>query len=95
MAEGASVQQATGRVRVTFTQAMALLGPYIKDRLMEQVKSVWLIITYLILFQTLVLGISISNASAIAIGLALVVLGLTFFWKDLCLGSCHWGRLSA
>ena len=33
MTEGASVQQATGRVRVTFTQAMALLGPYIKDRL--------------------------------------------------------------
>ena len=93
MAQGASVQQATGKVRVTFSQAMGLLGPYVKDRLMEQVKSVWLIIAYLIVFQTLVLGISIADASLIALGVVLVVLGLTFFMEGLVLGLMPLGSI--
>ena len=45
-------QQASGKVKVSFSQGLKMIGPYVKDRLLEQVKAVWLIITYLFLFQT-------------------------------------------
>ena len=81
------------KIRLTFSQALALIGPYIKQRLMEQIKSVWLIILYLILFQTLVLGIPIAEATGIAFGIALVVVGLTFFMEGLLLGLMPLGEV--
>jgi hypothetical protein len=79
-------QQAVGKIKVSFGHAFGLLAPYVKDRVMGQVKSVWLIILYLIVFQIVVLGIKIADASIIAIGIALVVAGLTFFMEGLFLG---------
>ena len=79
-------QQAVGKIKVSFGQGFGLLAPYVKDRVMGQVKSVWLIILYLIVFQIVVLGIRIADASIIAIGIALVVAGLTFFMEGLFLG---------
>ena len=72
-------QQASGKVKVSFSQGLKMIGPYVQERLLEQVKAVWLIITYLFLFQTIVLGVAIGEASVIAGGIALVVVGLTFF----------------
>lgn len=72
---------------------MGLLVPYVRSRFMEQIKSVWLIILYLIVFQTLVLGIPIADASVIAVGLALVVVGLTFFMEGLLLGLMPLGEV--
>ncbi|MFH1350931.1 MAG: DUF1538 domain-containing protein [Pseudomonadota bacterium] len=86
-------QQASGKIKVSFSQAFGLLAPYIKDRVMGQVKSVWLIILYLIFFQTVILGIRIADASIIAIGIALVVAGLTFFMEGLFLGLMPLGEL--
>ncbi|MCB1320873.1 MAG: DUF1538 domain-containing protein, partial [Leptospiraceae bacterium] len=86
-------QQSTGKIKITFKESMGLLGPYVRDRLLAQIKSVWLIITYLILFQTLVLGIPIAEASVIALGIALVVAGLTFFMEGLFLGLMPLGEL--
>jgi hypothetical protein len=74
-------------------EALALLRPYVKNRLLTQVKSVWLIILYLILFQTLILNIRIFDASVIAVGIALVVLGLTIFMEGLFLGLMRLGSL--
>lgn len=93
MAEPLRVQQATGKVKVSFRQALGLLGPYVKQRVIEQIKSVALIILYLIFFQTLVLGLPIVDATVIAIGLALVIGGLTFFLEGLLLGLMPLGEV--
>lgn len=86
-------QQAAGKIKVSFTQALGLLAPYIKNRIMGQVKSVWLIILYLIFFQTVILGIRIADASIIAIGIGLVIAGLTLFMEGLFLGLMPLGEL--
>lgn len=83
---------ANGRIRVGFRQALGLLLPYVRERLTNQIKSVWLIIVYLILFQTLVLGIAIAEASLIAAGIGLVVVGLTLFMEGLLLGLMPLGE---
>ena len=82
-----------GKIKVSFGQALDLLGPYVRERFMGQVKSVWLIILYLIVFQTLVLGIPIAEASIIAVGLSLVIVGLTFFMEGLLLGLMPLGEV--
>lgn len=85
-------QQTTGRVKIGFRQALSLLVPYARARLLEQLKSVALIIVYLILFQTLVLGIAIAQGAVIAVGLALVIGGLAFFMEGLMLGLMPLGE---
>jgi len=87
------VQQTSGTVKITFTQGLKMVGPYARERFIDQIKSVWLIITYLILFQILVLGIPISEASTIALGIALVVVGLTFFMEGLVIGLMPLGNI--
>ena len=86
-------QQTSGMVKVTFSQGLKMVGPYAMDRFVAQVKSVWLIVTYLFLFQSLVLGVEISDASIIALGIALVVVGLTFFMEGLVLGLMPLGSI--
>lgn len=86
-------QQSAGKIKVSFRHALGLLGPYIKDRVLAQVKSVWLIILYLLFFQTVILGIRIADASIIAIGIGLVIAGLTFFMEGLFLGLMPLGEL--
>lgn len=77
---------------ITFREALGLIVPYVRAKIVEQVKSVALIILYLLFFQTLVLGIPIAEASIIAIGLSLVILGLTFFMEGLLLGLMPLGE---
>ena len=50
------------KIKIGTWQALALLLPYIKDRIISQIKSVWLIIFYLVFFQTIILRIAISEA---------------------------------
>lgn len=86
-------QQASGKVKVTFKQAMEMLFPYAKSRIVGQIKSVALIIVYLILFQTIILRMAIAEASIIAVGLALVIAGLAFFMEGLMLGLMPLGEV--
>ncbi len=79
-------QHATEKIKVSFREALSLLAHYVKDRVIGQIKSVWVIILYLIFFQTVILGIRIVDASIIAIGIGLVIVGLTFFMEGLILG---------
>ncbi len=86
-------QQSGGRIKVGFRQSMSMLYPYAKTRLLEQVKAVALVIIYLIFFQTVVLGIAIAQATLIAAGLALVIVGLAFFMEGLMLGLMPLGEI--
>lgn len=79
--------------KITLRQALGLIGPYVAQRFMGQLQSVWLIILYLILFQTLLLGVAIAEATVIALGLSLVVLGLMFFMEGLLLGLMPLGEV--
>jgi hypothetical protein len=57
------------RMKISFKQTFDILYPYAKSRVVDQVKGMALIIVYLVLFQTVVLGIGISQALTIALGL--------------------------
>jgi len=80
------------KIRLSFKQSLALVLPYAMRKVIEQFKALWLIVTYLILFQTLVLGIAITDASIITAGLTLALLGLTFFMEGLFLGLMPLGE---
>jgi hypothetical protein len=85
--------QAPARVKLPLKQVLDILGPYVRKRVVEQLKAVWLIVLYLIVFQTLLLGIPIFGATAIAVGVVLVVVGLTFFMEGLLLGLMPLGEM--
>jgi hypothetical protein len=87
------VSNKSERIHVSVRDALGLLIPYVKSRVLSQVKSIWLIILYLIFFQKVVLGISISGALVIACGIVLVVIGLTLFMEGLMLGLMPLGEL--
>lgn len=86
------MQQAAGKLKVGLGQALGLVLPYAGRRLLEQVRSVWLIIAYLFVFLWLVLKMPVDNAAAIAAGLVLVITGLTFFMEGLILGLMPLGE---
>lgn len=90
---GSAAGDAPARVKLTAGQVLGILGPYVRRRLLEQVKAVWLIVLYLIAFQTLILDIPIHGAAVVAVGIALVVVGLTFFMEGLLLGLMPLGEL--
>ncbi len=85
-------QQSGGRVKVPARQALGMLLPYMGSKVLEQIKSVWLIVLYLAVFQVFVLGIPIAQASVVTGGIALVILGLAFFMEGLFLGLMPLGE---
>lgn len=86
-------QQSGGRIKVGFRQGVNMVLPYAKMRMLEQVRAVALIMTYLLFFQTAVLGIPIADGAVIAVGLALVIGGLAFFMEGLMLGLMPLGEV--
>ncbi len=81
-----------GKIKVGLKYALGMLGPYIWTRVLDQVKSVCLIIVYLVLFQNIILGISVAHALVIAAGIGLVIVGLTLFMEGLVLGLMPLGE---
>lgn len=69
-----------------------MLVPYAKSKVLEQIKSVALIVAYLVLFQFVVLNIPVANAMVVALGIGVVVLGLAFFMEGLFLGLMPLGE---
>lgn len=69
-----------------FGVSLTMLFGYARTRIVGQIKSVAFIIIYLIVFQTLILGVPLANALSTAGGIALVVFGLAFFLEGLILG---------
>lgn len=80
------------RVKISFGQALKMLGPYAWSKVVEQIKTVALIVCYLVLFQLLVLGLPVADAFVVALGIGLVVFGLAFFLEGLFLGLMPLGE---
>ncbi len=81
------------RVKMNFRQSVELLYPYAKKRIIEQIKSISLIVLYLIFFQIFVLGLPVVKMPSIIGGIILVVLGLAFFMEGLVLGLMPLGEI--
>ena len=70
-----------------------LLAPYLNVRLIEQVKAVFPLAIYLILFQILILRQPVQEAVLITGGLGAVILGLMVFMEGLKLGLMPFGEV--
>jgi len=81
------------RLKLGFSGVLGILRPYIRSRFLEQLKSVWVIIAYLILFQVLILQLPIVYSLTIALGVLIVIIGLMFFLEGLMLGLMPLGEL--
>lgn len=86
-------EPALARVKIPFGQAMRMFGPYAGNKVVEQIRSVSLIVAYLVLFQLIVLGIPIANATVVALGIGVVILGLALFMEGLYLGLMPLGEI--
>ncbi len=75
-----------------FRDSLKILLPYIRENFIEQLKNIWFIIIYLMLFQTLILNLPIVYASMIGIGVVIVMIGLMFFMEGLRLGLMPLGE---
>ncbi len=70
----------------------SILWRYFREKAIEQIRSVWFIILYLVAFQTLVLKLPVVFSLTITFGIAIVVVGLTFFMEGLRLGLMPFGE---
>ncbi len=71
---------------------VSILWRYFREKAMEQLKSVWFILAYLLLFQIFFLQLPIIFGLTIALGILFVVIGLTFFMEGLRLGLMPFGE---
>jgi hypothetical protein len=62
---------------------MMILWRYFREKALEQVRTVWFIIAYLLFFQILVLHLPLVHSLTIALGVLIVIVGLTFFMEGL------------
>ena len=81
------------KLKLDFAGVLGILRPYISNRFLEQLKSVWIIIAYLVLFQILILQLPIVYSLTIALGVFIVIVGLMFFLEGLMLGLMPLGEL--
>lgn len=80
------------RVQITPRLVYAILGPYVGEKVREQVVSLLPITAFLFLFQFIVLREGVVDSLQIAIGLSGVVLGLMFFMEGIRLGLIPLGQ---
>src|SRR3990172_9207426 len=83
----------SGKIKLTFSKTMDILKPYISSRFMDQLKSVWIIIAYLVLFQIVILQLPIVYSLMIGFGVLIVIVGLMFFMEGLMLGLMPFGEI--
>lgn len=67
---------------------------YIKRKIGAEIKSIAFIVLYLVLFQTLILRVPLQGTLILALGIGLVIIGLSFFKEGLFLGIMPLGELS-
>jgi hypothetical protein len=89
----AAQQNSGGGPNLTFKQQMGILLPFAWDRILEQIKCVWFVLAYLMLFQILVLGLGIVYSLMIAVGIVITIVGLAFFMEGLRLGLMPLGEI--
>ena len=81
------------RFNLSWRDTFRIIWPYVRRNFMEQVHGIWFIVTYLIVFQLLVLQLPIVHAAMIAAGIFVVALGLMFFMEGLRLGLMPFGEI--
>lgn len=69
-----------------------ILWRYFREKAVEQIRSIWFIIAYLAVFQVLILDLPVVYSATIAVGIFIVVVGLTFFMEGLRLGLMPFGE---
>ena len=74
------------RIRVTFSQAMGILGPYFWHLIKEQVLIVVPVCLYLAFVQFTILQYGLTRIGAIVGGISVVIFGLTFFLEGIRIG---------
>ena len=81
------------KLKLGFAGVLGILRPYVRSRFLEQLKSVWVIIAYLVLFQVLILQLPIVYSLTISLGVFIVIVGLMLFLEGLMLGLMPLGEL--
>ncbi len=81
------------RIKLTVTEAVKLLQPYVSVRFMEQIRAVVPLALYLALFQILFLQQMVEDSWLITGGLFAVIVGLMFFMEGLKLGLMPFGTV--
>ncbi|UCC57302.1 MAG: DUF1538 domain-containing protein [Gammaproteobacteria bacterium] len=79
------------RIKLTTTEAVRVMQPYVSVRFMEQVRAVVPLALYLALFQILFLRQVVEDSWLITGGLFAVIAGLMFFMEGLKLGLMPFG----
>jgi hypothetical protein len=80
------------RFQLGMRDTFRVLWPYVKRNFMNQVSGIWFIVTYLVVFQLLVLQLPIVYAGMIGVGILVVAVGLMFFMEGLRLGLMPLGE---
>src|SRR5687767_14328971 len=80
------------KIKVTPKLVFSILGPFVFDKIKEQVVAVAPISLFLLFFQLIVLRQPLSRAAEIAMGLSVIVLGLVLFMEGLRLGLIPLGE---
>lgn len=81
------------KYNVSAKEAFNLVLRYARKRILEQIKSVALIIIYMVLFQVLVLKIPLYDSVLLGVGFTMVIFGLAFFMEGLLLGLMPLGEV--
>jgi len=91
--QGQPVPYQPPKLKLQSADIYNLLAPYFNVRLIEQVKAVFPLAIYLILFQILILRQPVQEAVLITGGLGAVILGLMVFMEGLKLGLMPFGEV--
>jgi len=92
-AEGNLIPIVEKRIELSGAEAVALIEPYVRVRLMEQVRAVVPLALYLALFQLLILEQLVEDSWLIMGGLFAVMVGLMLFMEGLKLGLMPLGEM--
>ncbi|MGB5621003.1 MAG: DUF1538 domain-containing protein [Gammaproteobacteria bacterium] len=92
-AEGNLIPIVQEPIELSGAEAVALIEPYVRVRLMEQVRAVVPLALYLALFQILILEQLVEDSWLIMGGLFAVMVGLMFFMEGLKLGLMPLGEM--
>ena len=84
--ESRTQTEITYKIPITPKLVFSILGPFVYEKVKEQLKAVLPISAFLFLFQFIVLQKGVDDALGITLGLSIVVLGLMFFMEGLRLG---------
>ena len=88
-ADGAAT---TERVQLRGVDVARLVAPYVRVRIVEQLRAVVPLALYLVAFQILILQQPVAGALSIAAGLVAVIIGLMFFMEGLAVGLMPFGE---